>query len=843
MPPVKITRTSGSSGSSGANGQLPEGAVSPEEAAAIRSGVTSKEVAPSSRIQSGVVSWRLAVDQLGSPYEVERIAISQLRRMRRDPMLGFGLSFTKMPHVRAKWYCNAVSTKGPNAQISAHLDYDLRRIYASFVMMCLNGLEFGFQAGAKRFELRTPAGTYIETNPDTGEQEEKPIWAEGGIDPIGWKSFVPLRPEGVEPIWTPDGQFGGITYDPASPAMPAGVGAVAQGQGGNNSGQSYEIDLPHAFWFTIGKDENFGSIFGFPRLAYAYRYWWSYWFRWAIADRAFERKADPSVLVRHPDGQFLDENTGATMSYAEYALLMGERMRSGGVIALPSEVYEDANGRGTLRQWEIEFTKDATNFDPFDKSFEYLDVQKLRSLFIPEQAFLEGKGGTSSRNVAAEMGDSFIESQAVLNAQIVEHINRFLIPQWLAVNYPDFVATENGTATIVMQGFADEDVAFTTALIQLIGQQPNGATELLKLVDIQKLLEQRGTPIADFATQQRRDKEAADATAQAGVGAVPAIPGQSVGTAPAANGAAGFAYIAPRERIELSLNGTDFIEHLPNSVHYADNAVKGLSRRLWNVYKGLYADEYDSILSHIADGSEPVTLADDDPAAAAHELIATAPLSEKWPDALNLTDNLLGKIMRRAARVEIARTNLRLPLAQVSDEFKDWLSERIATYAPIVADTTRTEIRDFMAAQIDEGTTDRTELVRLARENFADFPKWKADRLVRTEVRDAYNAATLTSATAAGATQVQCLDGNSDDPASDSLRRDGRIFSITEAEKETEHPNGTLGWRILPTTLTINYSDDADGAAFDKTHGILTLANDLASETERRILKTVVGAL
>ena len=47
---------------------------------------------------------------------------------------------------------------------------------------------------------------------------------------------------------------------------------------------------------------------------------------------------------------------------------MGERMRSGGVIALPSEVYEDSNGRGTMYQWDIEVTKDGTNFEPFDKS-------------------------------------------------------------------------------------------------------------------------------------------------------------------------------------------------------------------------------------------------------------------------------------------------------------------------------------------------------------------------------------------------------------------------------------------------------------------------------------------
>ena len=88
----------------------------------------------------------------------------------------------------------------------------------------------------------------------------------------------------------------------------------------------------------------------------------------------------------------MNEDTGERMSYSEYALMMGERMRSGGVLALPSEVYEDANGRGTLRQWEMDFTKDAVNFEPFDKSFEYLDVQKLRSLCDSRAGVPGGQG-------------------------------------------------------------------------------------------------------------------------------------------------------------------------------------------------------------------------------------------------------------------------------------------------------------------------------------------------------------------------------------------------------------------------------------------------------------------
>src|SRR3954469_3878648 len=344
-------------------GDAPDGQITPEEAARVRASAGAREQAPSSQQQAVFANWRQAADQLGQPFEVEHIPISNLRAMRRDPMLGFGLSFIKTPHVRAKWFINAKDKNGPNAQVAAHLDHDLRQIWGSFVIQWMNSLDFGFQALAKRFQFQVPAGTFIDTDPNSGEQTEKPIWSEGGIQPISWKPFVSLIPEYVEPQWDGQGQFNGIDYNPAQGAAPAGIGATPAGD------QAYKIDLYHSLWVTHEKDQNFGSVFGYPRLGYAYRYWWSYWFRWAIADRAFEKRGDPSVLIYHPDGEFIDEATGERLNYAEYAIQMGERMRSGGVIALPSEVYEDNNGRGTLRQWEMEFTSDATDFQPFDASF------------------------------------------------------------------------------------------------------------------------------------------------------------------------------------------------------------------------------------------------------------------------------------------------------------------------------------------------------------------------------------------------------------------------------------------------------------------------------------------
>ena len=834
--------------------------MSLEEAAQIRAAMGKKEQAPSSRVQSVFSNWREVSDQLGDPFERERIPLSKLRQMRRDPMLGFGLSFIKTPHVRAKWYINARSASGPNLQVANHLDHDLRRIYASLVLQFLNSLDFGFQAIAKRFEFRLPAGTFVDVNPDTGEQEEKPIWSEGGIEPIAWKPFVALRPEGVEPVWDKGtGEFVGIEYAPSG-ANTGGAGGsgggsgasqTSGGAGGTNKEETFKIDLAHSLWMTNEKDSNFGSVFGYPRLGYAYSYWWSYWFRWAIADRAFERKADPSVLVYHPDGVFTNEDTGEEMSYSEYAILMGERMRSGGVIALPSEVYEDANGRGTMRQWEIDFTKDSVNFQPFDDSFEYLDVQKLRSLFIPEQAFLEGKGGTSSRNVADTMGSAFIQSQDLLSKQIAEVINRFVIPQWIAANYPEFLE-DGGIAEVVIQGFGDEDNDFMLQVVQLLGQQETGQRELLKLVNLQKILEDRGTPIVSWAEQQRRESELiAEQQALAGpVAATPAgiqaAPGTSVVPT-----AAGFSYVGnddPRFIIQLADSGTDFIENLPRTQHYDDNAIKGFSRLLWVLFRDLYRDEYETAAATL---DATVTLSDDDVELANSEkvkkLLERWKGSSKWDMAFLRSNDIFKSIMKRAAKLELAR--LRKPGKVTDDEVQGFITNRLSEMIAKTAETCRNEVYSFVERQIDEGIVEPDELASALRQHFSDFPQWKADRTVRSEVRDLYNSATLLAAQASGIERVMGVDGQGptahimDDECSE---RHGKIFSVGDAFKERDHPNGTLEWRMIPQELAFSRSnelEDDSAAVLDEEEGVLTLSEDLDDQTERKILVEMVELL
>ena len=400
----------------------PDGTITPQEIARIDASIRGLEQAPSSRQQLGAfANWKQVQEQLGQPFNNERIALPKLKLMRRDPMIGFGMHFTKTPMVRAPWF---IQCQDP--QVAAFMDGALRPIMPSLIIQWLQKFDFGFQAIAKRFTFEVPQATYID--PNTGLEVEAWPTSAAGEPPVIYKPFVALPPEGCTPIFDDkSGEFAGISYKPpAGGGAPSGTGAKAKGAGGSEG--EVEIDLYHALWATNEKDSVFGNIFGYPRTGYVYPYWWSYWFRWAIADRAFERKGDPQTLVRYPEGS-IDLGNGEVVSNAEYALMMADRLRSGAGIALPSTPYLGLDDKpSAVKEWEIEFLKDGLQIEPFDKSFDYLDVQKLRGIFVPEQALIEGGGGTSSRNVAKEMYQGLVEAQSIEMQEIVAAVNRFLIP-------------------------------------------------------------------------------------------------------------------------------------------------------------------------------------------------------------------------------------------------------------------------------------------------------------------------------------------------------------------------------------------------------------------------------
>src|SRR6185437_2089778 len=106
-----------------------------------------------------------------------------------------------------------------------------------------------------------------------------------------------------------------------------------------------------ALWTVNEQELNFGSCFGKARTTRAYPFWWSYWFRWRLADRSFENLADPAKLVYYPtdfetyiDPEDPSQENPLTRHARETAVQIGNQTRSGATIAVPNSLMEMGDG-------------------------------------------------------------------------------------------------------------------------------------------------------------------------------------------------------------------------------------------------------------------------------------------------------------------------------------------------------------------------------------------------------------------------------------------------------------------------------------------------------------------
>lgn len=508
----------------------------------------SQSRVPTTQTQSATwVNWNNMSSVLGQPFDTTRIPLSKLEQMRRDSMLAFGLALCKVPLIRAPWYI-----KSTDAQRAAFIDGALRKIYGRFILAYTNSFDFGYSAIVKRFEYGIPDWTYVNYDDigTTGDPAaEKDVWPNKDVQALLWKPFMALSPRIAIPHWNADGEFAGIDYSAGGNIGEYGLSGTggfpwANGSSGISSkaaGRPGDIPLDWALWATNEKDSVFGSLWGYPRLGYAYRYWWSYWYKFGLADRAFEKWADPPVVVHYPADSALDAH-GNVVDFAGIALETAELIRSGANVALPSGVIRSDMDRATnTREWEINQLKSEVNFDALNVTFEYLDVQKLRSMMVPEQAVIEGKGGTSSRNVAATMGDLFQESQSVVMQEIDDCINRFLIPQLLEANF----GPGGATCTKVTTGFDPQDIETMRLIVTGFANTDPGKLP----VDLRELMVRLGIPLLSHTAFQHELDRQAELAAKATPPPIAANKGPGKATAGVTK--AGL-YETPGEFIDLS---------------------------------------------------------------------------------------------------------------------------------------------------------------------------------------------------------------------------------------------------------------------------------------------------
>lgn len=742
--------------------------AAPEEAAKIAKALrATQDNAPTSQSATNVVP-QASLDQLTSRFDITKIPLSRLRQMMRDPMVAFALFFIRAQILRARWKIQC-----SDAQVAAFVDAALREIYPSLVSQYLMKLPFGYQAMVKRFEER-PELDWTYADPADEVNPEKLIWDQGAINALIWKPFVSLPPESVEPLWTPTGEFNGIHYKPV-----ATTGVAGQ--------QETDFDVLHSLWVTNEKESVHGSLWGYPRIGYAYRFWWSFWFNWGLADRHFEKDADPPAIVYYPTNKpdLLDAN-GNRVSRRTLALQIGDRARSNSTIALPSDLaVSDDGSTKTMREWEIDFAKGGGNFDAFAVRFDQLQVLILRSCMIPEQAFLEGKGGTSSRNVAGELQDAFAMSQIVLMQELDFDINRFVIPQLVAANFPE----RQVKATKVTRGFDTEDIALAKVIIQGAANKDASSLDL----DMGAMVDAVGLPRLSPAAIAKRNAELASAAQQTTPEPVVAEPGKAGVTQEGL-------YYNPRNVIALSTEEEDsratFMAELVAVAALRDPMILSDAQRIRSAWRQSLSFDLAVARNLLHDFKDKLDMDE-----TFFERFLRR-VKSRAHDTASQTRRALANVMRRASTAEFEKVGLADFSwdPTYSEAASKYLSERADVMADKISKTTRDQVKTYLADLIKRGVP-ADQMPDLLASHFTLFSGWRADQIVRTEVAGAYNMATLLAAEEAGVKQVQALDAQLGPERSDPhcIDRNGRVFTVAQAFEETkkEHPNGTLQWRIL----------------------------------------------
>jgi hypothetical protein len=460
-------------------------------------------------------------------------------------------------------------------------------------------------------------------------------------------------------------------------------------------------------------------------------------------------------------------------------------------------------------------------------------------------------GGNSAGNIAEQMSQVFDESMALAMDEIDEEINRLWIPQLLAVNHPDFI-NNGGVAKKISHGFRPEDIEFYKQIIQLLGQTN---PELLAQVDIVEIFRRINTPLKNpeaLETERARlvrESMAAAAPAVAPVtGQVGVIRNPNAnagvtggGSSPKAlppaggtgNGALGFEqpamiYIAGPEHIELA-EVDDFLANLPGSHHYTDKTIRALMLQLRRLWLGYYRNLYPDIAEHISkaklelsdleltedqqyegsivymmfangnskrDDAKRVTKAMADKAARAI-IKSWSQSSEKLTELKEKSAVILRKVLARQFDLTKRETGLPSNWDDKVDDIDEWLENQTGRLIRLTSSTVRDELRAFIGDQIVEGKSS-VEIADEIRAHFTGFEGHKADRVARSEIRDAVNAATLLNGEAASIRYARATDGENFDK--DCADRNGKLYTIKEAWSQIrkEHPYGTLGFKLLP---------------------------------------------
>ena len=383
------------------------------------------------------------------------VPLSVKLEMLNDPLIALCLGFMTAKLVNAEYEILCA-------------DEDKRRFFQAmydafhqeFMLQAAPAIALGSLGLIKKFRFETPRPS---------DPSAPPVWA-GNTIPYICVGFDQIYPSGSSPTFDPKTkEFTGIDTSDG------------------------HVDVFYALWLTMGKARAFGGYLGHGRLEHAYADWWLKQFARDLYVVHLQKNIDRVVKMGYPPGTAADGKT-----HREHALDVGDDIRSGATVALPTTVYEvpDPNTGemkpSNIAKWTAEFMEGSENVGAFHDMDDHLDQKIALGMFIPPQTFLNVRqsalGGPTTADVLGELAVDLLMLDAV---DIDTHLNKYVFPVISQANFPP----DSPLVIKRTTGLVEKDRAELMEVVKILAQRMD--SEVPAVFDVQRALERLGMPIVE----------------------------------------------------------------------------------------------------------------------------------------------------------------------------------------------------------------------------------------------------------------------------------------------------------------------------------------------------------
>src|SRR6478735_428864 len=224
-------------------------------------------------------------------------------------------------------------------------------------------------------------------------------------------------------------------------------------------GQRWPTPVENTLWYPLLMEN--GDHYGRKLLRPAFQSWFFSILLHLYANRYYERFGEPTPIGRAPYDEDIQIDATTSMNGAEYMLQLLQRLRSRGVVVLPNDKTQDANGRPQY-EYDIDYLESQMRGADFERYMTRLDEEISIGLFTP--ILLLRTADVGSYNLGVGHMQMYLWMLNAMNDDRKQYIDQYLLSRMVDYNF----GVNAPRAKIVFRKLGDLNAEMISSLLQAL---------------------------------------------------------------------------------------------------------------------------------------------------------------------------------------------------------------------------------------------------------------------------------------------------------------------------------------------------------------------------------------